>query len=1466
MRLSNRFLFIPFLALAIALLHSTSLFRTRASEVRAQEANDVRGFLSKQVSVHAAGRSAPWINLRDGHDLPAVYQGAPRMLQVLREDQAHPLALASADFDEDGVPDLISAYESTGGGALTIQRGQADAIFPNSPEAVARREQSTLSANPSPGIDDIASPFLLSSRVLETSVAPQMLGAADLDGDGHMDIVAAASGGDSLLFLAGDGRGGFAPARPIALHGKVTALATGDVNRIDGLAEIIVGINGAGGPRLLVFESSAGAIEAAPEIIPLPAEAKSIALGQMDGDYPIDIAVAADHNLVIVNGRDRKHPLAERERASARPVITTLSFPFSIVSAAVGDFTGDGSQELALLSDDGAARLFIRTASQSGEFTWRESSATALPFAPKKSASNPSARFLVSLRVSSSAKNDLLVIDASGHQLHILINEAATAQSAAAPQARESLRLAASLDVEGEPVDVLPMRLNVDALSDLVLLRNNQTAPGVVMTSAATVFTVTNTNDSGAGSLRDAISSANLNPGADTINFNIPGAGTRTIKPVSALPLINGTVTIDGTTQDPGSAVPPIELDGSLAPVATKGLVVGAASCVIRGLVINSFDGNGIEITISSNVHVEGSFIGTNANGAAAKPNGETGVAVNVGDNNIIGGTTATARNIISGNSSHGVLILGPASGNKVLNNYIGTDKTGAIALGNASDGVSLVSGSANVVNSIIGSPGAGNVISGNTGFGVQFFGVGTGNLIQANMIGADATGFFDLGNNSSGVAITNAASNTVGGTTAGEGNVISGNNVNGVRINAATATNNRVQGNLIGTASNGSSPLPNGSDGIYVLNSASNSVIGVASGSGGNTIAFNGRNGVLIETGTGNSILSNSIFSNSGLGIDLAPAGVTPNDAGDADSGANSLQNFPLLSAAASLGGGGISIQGTLNSTPGATFTLQFFASDSCNASGNGEGQVFLGSATATTDPGGNAAFNVTLPAAAFAGQRITATATNAQGSTSEFSACVTFGSADVAVTQTSSPAVVTAGNKITYTITVTNNGPDAAAPLTLTDSLPSTTSFVVCSSTGGGVCGGSGNNRTVVFNSIASGASAVVTIDAVVNCSAPDGAVINNTATASSIIRDPVSGNNSAAAMNNIVNPPPSLSPASAAFASDGGDASVNVTFTAGCSWTASSNDFWITVPSGSGGIGSGTLNYTVNANLTGSPRSGSITVAGSTFSVSQSNQPCSYSITPASVSVTAQGTSDAVAVTALAGCKWKATSDSDWIVVTAGTAGTGSGTVSYTVAVNTNSNSRSGSITIGGQIFTVTQAGVPCTYQLSPSSKFFGESGAEDAFTLIAPGGCNWTATPSASWIIMTGDTSGSGTGTITYGVRDNFTISPRQGTITVGGQTFTIVQNGGTTGDCVFTLLPVSASFTATGGNGSVVVNCEERCAWGAGVNVNWITITSIGVGIGTKTVAYNVQANPGVAPRKGIITIAGKTHTIKQRGR
>ena len=269
--------------------------------------------------------------------------------------------------------------------------------------------------------------------------------------------------------------------------------------------------------------------------------------------------------------------------------------------------------------------------------------------------------------------------------------------------------------------------------------------------------------------------------------------------------------------------------------------------------------------------------------------------------NNTIGGTTAAARNIISGNDQRGVEIFSSASGNVVEGNYVGTDVTGTQDLGNALTGVYLDNATNAVIGGTVGT--AGNLISGNNQDGVRIAD-GTGNLLLGNFIGTDVTGTLDLGNTRQGVRVLSGATGTIiGGPTTAERNVISGNNREGVRIIGTGGTSGtKVQGNLIGTQVDGSSPLGNTWTGVILEQSAANNTVGGTSLAEGNTIAYNGRDGVFVDGGTGNAVLSNSIFSNAGLGIDLGTDGVTDNDADDPDIGANNLQNFPVLSSANSL------------------------------------------------------------------------------------------------------------------------------------------------------------------------------------------------------------------------------------------------------------------------------------------------------------------------------------------------------------------------------------------------------------------------------------------------------------------------------------------------------------------------------------------------------------------------------------
>ncbi|HWO00074.1 MAG TPA: C25 family cysteine peptidase, partial [Blastocatellia bacterium] len=333
---------------------------------------------------------------------------------------------------------------------------------------------------------------------------------------------------------------------------------------------------------------------------------------------------------------------------------------------------------------------------------------------------------------------------------------------------------------------------------------------------------------------------------------------------------------------------------------------------------------------------------------------------------------------------------------------------------------------------------------------------------------------------------------------------------------------------------------------------------------------------------------------------------------------------------------------------------------------------------------------------ASASVGQSITATATNPQENTSEFSACIPYGAADLSISKTSAATIVV-GSNVTYTITVTNNGPDPASSITVTDNLPATVSFVSCSSTGGGMCAGLGNNRTVSFTSLGSGASATITLVATLGCGVANGAIVGNTASVTAPLRDPVGTNNSATANFTASNPPRSILPTSESFASDGGDGTVSVTAPSGCGWQAIPNVPWLTITSGSIGSGNGTVGYHVAINSTGFPRMGTITIAGLTFTVNQSNVACAYSIMPTSNSFPSEGGNGSVSVTTVTGCTWKADSNDSWIILPPNSDGSGNGSVNYTVEANPSTSPRTGTVTIARETFTVDQAGNPSAVTL-------------------------------------------------------------------------------------------------------------------------------------------------------------------------
>jgi len=542
--------------------------------------------------------------------------------------------------------------------------------------------------------------------------------------------------------------------------------------------------------------------------------------------------------------------------------------------------------------------------------------------------------------------------------------------------------------------------------------------------ASASTITVNSSADTSANdghcTLREAIAAANNNvasgglagecvagqtlPTIDTIAFAIPGAGLHTIVPASNLPMISQPVMIDGYTQPTASvntlaigdnAVLRIQIDGTnlTTPIISLGGPFNGDSSgtTIRGLVLgpnpraSAIEDGGPFGGGANNITIKGNFIGADATGLVSISSaGFDAIHCVSGNGRIIGGSAPADRNILVAGSGTPIDINN-CSNAIIQGNYIGVDASGTVMLGNAFQGIFMTQG-AN--NNLIGgtSPGAGNVIAA-ASVGINLSEGADGTTIQGNDIGTDATGAASFGT-TFGISIESCANVTVGGSAPGAGNVLSGNAF-GIQIGATTGT--VVQGNHIGTGADGIAPIPNGVNGIE-LTSSSSGLIGGTNPGEGNVIANSCQQGVAFHNNpTGWSILGNSIHSNSGIGISLIPSiGPTPNDAGDADTGPNNLQNYPVLTLA-SVSGGIATISGTLNSIASKQYRLEFFASVDCHKSGFGEGQTLLGFANVSTDASGNASFGPLLFSGAPNNQTAyAATATDPNGNTSEFSMCI--------------------------------------------------------------------------------------------------------------------------------------------------------------------------------------------------------------------------------------------------------------------------------------------------------------------------------------------------------------------------------------------------------------------------------------------------------------------------------------------
>ncbi|MBX3292164.1 MAG: right-handed parallel beta-helix repeat-containing protein [Acidobacteria bacterium] len=892
-------------------------------------------------SISARERGNPYMNFEDGRTIPlpeGAAAGSPAR------------SMAKGDVDSDGTPDLIVADS---GGAIHVYRGNPDSIFPNSAAAQKRRESNTFTEDP----------FIYSHIAAIIPTAPDVLESGDFNADGHIDIVAARFGESSIFFAAGDGKGNFAPAMRIDVGGAVTALFAGEIGRPDEQTDLAVAVASPDGPRILVFEHPEGALKNPAEMYVLPAQATTIAAGNLDSDSYRDLAIGSGNILTIIRGRGHTYPwdkLKEVQLERPRPLVESKQMPFEIASMVVGRFGNDNAEVLAFVTASGAIETLSRPAkraeakkparpakaleqyipvgaramrlatmeyaidqenmirksdikrgaelvsnindrSASEEFTPNKSeNDVAVSFTTQRardgfiksispSVEEPLLRWqtrevfrdarlaqaavfggaamrAVRVHISDSGRDELAVLDRVGSQIHLFRRGAVYANGT------RSTDEVVTFDSNAVPIDLLPMRLNRDALSDLIILHEGSTVPSVAMTAPMATYVVTTNDDvSGCGSeicsLRGAISQANNNPGPDLITFSI-GSGPQTIVLNTQLPDLRSAATLDATTQPGFVSSPLIEVAGHNIANRSDGLQISGSNSVIRGFVVNRFKGeydasmggivggNGIAVfttlgsSTSINNFVEGNYSGTNLAGTSDLGNDTTGVNIFDADETTVGGTSDDARNVLSGNGSDndpdilprkfgaGAAVFG-GQYNVFKGNYIGTNAAGSGRINN-SIGIRMAGG-----NTLVGGneAGAGNVISGNgdrftvynpdgcIGPGVEEETVYDPNTLEfltvfndyrGNKIGTDAAGTAAVGNCSTGIRTNPSHMSSIGSIVSSGRNIISGNLENALYCSPMPRGFGIVQGpvppagycsiagNNIGTDITGNLAIPN--------------------------------------------------------------------------------------------------------------------------------------------------------------------------------------------------------------------------------------------------------------------------------------------------------------------------------------------------------------------------------------------------------------------------------------------------------------------------------------------------------------------------------------------------------------------------------------------------------------------------------------------------------------------------------
>lgn len=502
-----------------------------------------------EITVRAAGRLGAYLNLQDGRSSKVSYRGDDPLVLAMRSGSALSRTLAFADLDGDAAPDLISGYAYGSVGILSVQFGNTEGFAPKDDSIFVRMQQGYVPDSLLPTVN-----------LHQVPVAAEFLQVGDFNKDGFEDVLLAARGRD-LYLLDGDGHGQLSEPERIGLPGVVTALDVGEFRAADGQTDVAVGITGADGPQVLVFDGAAGGLKgAAPFQFRLSSNAVAVEFGELDRDPFMDLAVAAGSEITAIHGWGRKTSAKLETRVEHIPLTS------SVQSIAVDNFVWDrgGAREIAVLSDDGSVRILEQSGLDKRQFSeaelltraalrgratnknvdvekveawsgnskaqWSSVGDLALDAATRVGGATQG--LLMHGKIAAGETNPLLVLNTGQNRLELVRetggNEVTSSSSVTAGDISSS-----SLDVTSAPVAVVALPRKVNGYQDLVVLSSSSTTPTIVPSAPTATLNVTRFDDPAPGacavgdcSLREAVIAANTGAGADTIMLP---AGTYTL-------------------------------------------------------------------------------------------------------------------------------------------------------------------------------------------------------------------------------------------------------------------------------------------------------------------------------------------------------------------------------------------------------------------------------------------------------------------------------------------------------------------------------------------------------------------------------------------------------------------------------------------------------------------------------------------------------------------------------------------------------------------------------------------------------------------------------------------------------------------------------------------------------------------------------------------------------------------------